>query len=125
MHTRRLTYTLLLATSLACTKPPAVAAAPVATKPTAPTPRTIALKVTEAGFEPANHTVKKGEPLSLVVTRTVDGTCATELLIDGTDINVPLPLNTPVQVAWTPTATGSIKYGCAMDKMVGGVMLVE
>lgn len=88
-------------------------------------PRRIELKVTDEGFQPGNVTVKKGAPLVLAVTRTTDATCATELLIDGTDINTPLPLNKQVEIAWTPTAPGSVKFGCAMDKMIGGVLLVE
>jgi plastocyanin domain-containing protein len=88
-------------------------------------PRRIELKVTDDGFQPGNVTVKKAVPLVLAVTRTTDATCATELLIEGTDINTPLPLNKQVEIAWTPTTAGSVKFGCAMDKMIGGVLLVE
>jgi len=38
---------------------------------------------------------------------------------------VPLPLNKAVEVAWTPTKAGKVKFGCAMDMMVSGVLLVE
>lgn len=85
----------------------------------------VELEVTEAGFVPASVRVKVNEPVTLRVVRKTDETCATELLIDGTDINVKLPLNEAVEVAWTPTKTGQIKFGCAMDKMVGGLLLVE
>lgn len=101
---------------------PAPAVAPAAAPGEA---RTIELKVTEDGFEPANLTVKKDQPLKLVVTRLTDATCATDLLIEGTEIAAKLPLNTPTEIAWTPTAAGKVKFGCAMDKMVGGVLLVE
>ncbi len=87
--------------------------------------RVIELKVTEDGFEPSPVTVKKGEPLVLKVTRVTDKTCATEILIDGTDINVPLPLMKPVEVRYTPGKTGQLQYGCAMGMMVSGVLLVE
>ena len=97
----------------------------VAPAPRAAGPRTIAMEVTGDGFVPANLTVKSGEPLKLVVTRKTDETCATDLLIDGTDIKVALPLDKPVEVAWTPTRAGKVKFGCAMDMMVGGVLLVE
>ena len=97
------------------------------TPPQKPTPgvRTITMEVTGDGFVPANLSVKVGEPLKLVVTRKTDETCATDLLIDGTDIKLALPLDKPVEVAWTPTKAGKIKFGCAMDMMVGGVLLVE
>lgn len=114
-------------------KPDASATAPVAAKPVeAPKPveaaatgRVIDMQVTAEGFVPANLKVKANEALTLRITRKTDETCATELLIEGTDINVPLPLEKTVSVNWTPTKAGAVKYGCAMDKMVGGVLLVE
>lgn len=104
-----------------------VTAAPVAAKPAEPaaTGRVIELAVTTEGFVPSDVKVKVNEPLTLRVTRKTDETCGTELLIEGTDVNVPLPLNTTVSIEWTPTKAGAVKYGCAMDKMVGGVLLVE
>lgn len=85
----------------------------------------IEMKVTENGFEPAKLEVKKGEPVTLVITRVVDGTCATEITIDGTDINQKLPLNETVSVTFTPKKSGELKYGCAMGKMIGGVLMVK
>lgn len=102
-----------------CKKDPAPVATPVAGE------RVLELKVTEDGFEPSPVSVKKGEPLLLKVTRTTDKTCATEILVDGTDINVPLPLNQPVSVRYTPSKSGQIRYGCAMGMMVSGVLVVE
>jgi plastocyanin domain-containing protein len=88
-------------------------------------PKVIALKVTEEGFEPADVKVKRGEPVVLKVTRTTDKTCATEILVEGTDINLPLPLNQPVDVRYTPNKSGQIRYGCAMGMMVSGMLIVE
>lgn len=87
--------------------------------------RRIELAVTTDGFVPGNVTVKAGEPVTLVVTRKTDETCATEILIEGTEINAALPLDKPVEVAWTPAKPGKVKFGCAMDKMIGGILLVE
>lgn len=87
--------------------------------------RVVELKVTEDGFVPGNVTLKKGEPVKFVVTRTTDATCATDLLISGTDIKAALPLNKAVEIAWTPTQAGQVKFGCAMDMMVSGMLLVE
>jgi plastocyanin domain-containing protein len=97
---------------------PVVAAAPGAE-------RVVELKVTEEGFEPTPISVKKGEPLVLKIKRLTDKTCATEILIDGTDINVPLPLNEVVEVRYTPSKSGQIRYGCAMGMMISGVLVVE
>lgn len=85
----------------------------------------IEMQVTDKGFEPQNIRVAKGQPVTLVITRTVDNTCATEIVIDEHDINTKLPLNTPVTVTFTPRKSGLLKYDCAMQKMIGGVIKVE
>jgi plastocyanin domain-containing protein len=85
----------------------------------------VQMRVTEAGFEPSSVKVKKGQPLELVITRKTDKTCAKEIVIDEYAINTPLPLDKAVTVAFTPTKSGELKYGCAMDKMIGGVLFVE
>lgn len=83
------------------------------------------MSVTEQGFEPDSISLTKGVPVKFVVTRTTEATCATELLIDGTNIKVPLPLNTAATFEWSPTVSGKIRFGCAMGMMVSGVLLVE
>ncbi|HYO55606.1 cupredoxin domain-containing protein [Archangium sp.] len=88
-------------------------------------PRTIALSVTEKGYEPSPISLKQGEPVKLVLTRTTDNTCATEIILDEYNINTPLPLNQPVEVTFTPNKTGKLVYGCAMGKMLSGVFMVE
>ena len=87
--------------------------------------QTIEMKVTDKGFEPASVTVKKGEPVTLVITRMTDKTCATDIVIDEAGINTKLPLNKAVNVTFTPKKAGELKYGCAMNKMVGGVLSVQ
>ena len=87
--------------------------------------RLIEMAVTEEGYVPARLTAVRGQPLLLRITRKTDSTCAVDLLIADTDINVKLPLNEPVEVAWTPNRSGEIKFGCSMDKMISGVLLVE
>ena len=54
-----------------------------------------------------------------------DKTCATELTIEGSDLKVSLPLNQEVSVAYTPPKAGKVQFGCAMDRMVGGVLVVQ
>lgn len=87
-------------------------------------PRVVELTVTKEGFVPAEVKVRKGEPLKLVVTRKVQRTCATEIVLDGTGIKKELPLDKAVEIEFTPERNGQIKYACAMG-MVGGVLLVE
>lgn len=102
----------------------APAAAAEARKPSEG-PRTVTLSVTEKGYEPSPLQLKQGEPVKLVVTRTTDQTCATEIVMKEYGINTPLPLNTPVEIAFTPNKTGTLTYGCAMNQMISGVFLVE
>ena len=85
----------------------------------------VELAVTEKGYEPSPVQLKKGEPVKLVVTRKTDVTCATELVMDEYKIDTKLPLNTPVEIAFTPNQSGTLKYGCAMGKMIAGTFVVD
>ena len=84
----------------------------------------IAMTVTEAGFEPDNLTVKKGQEVRLSITRKTDATCATEIIIKDPPINTKLPLNVPVEVKVTPPKEGDILFACAMN-MIGGYIEVR
>jgi len=79
----------------------------------------IEIAVTQDGFTPAEATIKVGEPVTLVVTRKVDTTCATEIVIKDYGINKPLPKDQAVEVTFTPTKPGKIRYACAMDMIAG------
>jgi plastocyanin domain-containing protein len=84
----------------------------------------VVMTVTEKGFEPQKLRVKKGEPVTLIITRKTDTTCATEIVIDEHKVNAKLPLNQAVTVTFTPSKSGELKYGCAMKKMIGGVIKI-
>lgn len=85
----------------------------------------VVMTVTDKGFEPQNIRVKQGQPVKLTITRKSDATCATEIVIDEYGIKTALPLNQAVVVTFTPKKSGKLKYGCAMDKMIGGVISIE
>jgi hypothetical protein len=104
---------------------PAVAPAPAEARKPGEGPRVVALSVTEKGYEPSPLELKKDEPVKLVVTRKTDQTCANDLVMKEYGIHTPLPLNTPVEIAFTPTKTGTLTYGCAMSQMISGVFMVE
>ena len=87
--------------------------------------RSVGLSVTEQGFAPDRVKLKKDEPVDLVITRKTDETCAKALSIPNYGVTRELPLNQAVTVRLTPKKTGEIKYGCAMEMMVGGVLTVE
>jgi plastocyanin domain-containing protein len=83
----------------------------------------IELSVTSDGFVPSSVKVRAGQPLKLVVTRKVEKTCATDIVIEDFSINKPLPLNVPVEVGFTPTKPGKIRYSCAMNMIVGELVV--
>src|SRR6059058_4081246 len=87
-------------------------------------PKTVELSVTNKGFEPDNITLKKGEPVHLLVTRKTDSTCATAIDIKDLGIHKELPLNKAVAIDFTPQKTGKINYLCGMG-MLGGVLVVQ
>jgi len=84
----------------------------------------VEIAVTGQGFVPAAVKVKAGRPVKLVVTRKVERTCATEIVIKDYGVNQPLPLNQPVEVTFTPMRPGTVRYACGMD-MIAGVLTVE
>lgn len=87
--------------------------------------RKVEISVTENGFEPTPIKVKKGEALTLVVTRKTEATCAKKLVLDEGNISVELPMDKAVEIPFTPKKAGQVKYGCQMGKMIAGVLLVE
>ena len=87
-------------------------------------PRVVQLTVTDDGFVPQTVSVKKGQPLKLVVTRKTEHTCAKEVVIKEAGVSKKLPLGEPVEIAFTPAKAGKLRYACGMD-MVSGVLVVE
>jgi len=88
-----------------------------------PAAQVIEISVTTDGFVPAQVKVKAGQPVKLIVTRKTARTCATEIVIKDFGIKQPLPLNQPVEITFTPTKAGSIRYACAMDMIAGAIMV--
>ena len=84
----------------------------------------IAVDVTADGFMPAQTKLKVGQPVTLVITRKTGQTCATDIVIKDYGIQKALPENEPVEVTFTPTKPGRVRYACAMD-MVAGEFVVE
>jgi plastocyanin domain-containing protein len=79
------------------------------------------ITVTKNGYEPPVVKARAGRPLTLVVTRTTDQTCATELVLPEEGLNVPLPLGQPVTITFTPKAPGKLRYSCAMRMFFGEI----
>jgi plastocyanin domain-containing protein len=115
----------VLATQQGCSKEPKAEQPTAEARKPSDGPRVITLNVTEKGYEPSPITLKKDEPVKLVVTRKTEQTCATEIVMKDYGINTPLPFNTPVEIAFTPNKTGTLTYGCAMGQMISGAFMVE
>jgi len=86
--------------------------------------KTVQLSVTPDGWVPATIQARKGEPLTLVITRRTERTCATEIVIKEYGINQKLPLDKAVTVTFTPTRSGQVKYACGMD-MISGTLVIQ
>jgi plastocyanin domain-containing protein len=84
----------------------------------------VKVTVTGDGFVPDQIKVKAGQPVTLVVTRTTDRTCATEIVMKDFGVNKPLPLGKAVEVSVTPKKPGDYRFACGMD-MIAGVLRAE
>lgn len=83
----------------------------------------VKISVTEKGFVPAVVTVQAGRPVTLLVTRKTDRTCATELVLKTHGINEKLPLGKTVVIRFTPEKTGTLEYSCGMDMYHGKIVV--
>jgi plastocyanin domain-containing protein len=79
----------------------------------------VRITVTKNGYEPSRVQATRGKPLTLVVTRTTDENCATEIVIPEANVSKDLPLGQPVTITFTPQRTGELRYSCAMQMFQG------
>jgi plastocyanin domain-containing protein len=84
----------------------------------------VEIQVTKQGFVPDKVTVKAGAPVALHVTRKVERTCATEIVLKDFGVNQPLPLDKTVTVVVTPKKPGTYRFACGMD-MIAGELRVQ
>ena len=101
----------------------ALAGCAASTGKRAEAPGTIAITVTPNGFEPAEVTVTQGAPVTLVVARKTDKTCAKEFVMAAQGIRKELPLDRPVEITFTPSEAGELRYACGMDMIAGKVVV--
>ena len=86
--------------------------------------QTINVIVTKEGFVPDRVAVKSGQPVKLVVTRKVERTCATEIVMKDFGVNQALPLEKAVTVTVTPKKPGEYRFSCAHGH-IGGSLKVD
>ncbi len=83
------------------------------------------MTVTDKGYEPSTLKVTPGKPVVIKITRKTNATCAREITVPSQKLKVDLPLDKEVTVKIAALEKGEVKFGCAMDMMIGGVMLVQ
>jgi plastocyanin domain-containing protein len=105
----------------------AVLAAPAVAADKAPAAgRKVEIKVTDAGFEPREVKLRKGEPTTLVFTRLTDATCIKAIDIPDEKVKkLELPLDKPVSVTITPKKAGVEAFHCSAMGMGNGRLVVE
>jgi len=92
--------------------------------PSASGPQAVKVAVTDRGFEPRDINVQEGRPVTLLVTRKTDATCAKELVIADAGVRQELPLGREVAITFTPEKRGTLHYACPMG-MVSGTLHVQ
>jgi len=83
----------------------------------------VAITVDGDGFKPSSVTFKKGTPGTLIFTRTVDDTCATEVVFPQLDIKKDLPKNTPVTVNVPTDKEQKLTFQCGMGMYKSSVVI--
>jgi plastocyanin domain-containing protein len=81
----------------------------------------IAIHVTTDGFVPKHATAPRGQPVTLVITRDTDQTCATQLVVQGIDSTWDLPLHRAVHIDVPQGVTDTLRYVCGMGMERGDV----
>jgi plastocyanin domain-containing protein len=83
----------------------------------------VAITVDGDGFKPSSVTFKKGAPATLVFTRTVDDTCATEVVFPELSIKKELPKNTPVSITVPTDKEQKLTFQCGMGMYKSSVVI--
>jgi len=107
----------------ACIAAAAAGCAREGAKESAGAPARFSIAVTDTGFAPGTITVPAGKPVTLVVTRKTDQTCAKEIVFPDQGIRKALPLNQAVEIALPASRPGEIAYKCGMDMLYGKVVV--
>lgn len=116
---------LLLGPALACDdggEEPAEGTTSEATDE-APMSHRVEVTVSSSGYDPSEVRAMAGHPLTMVFTRVDEEGCGDTLVIADADIERPLPLNEPVEVTFTPSEAGELRFSCGMDMYDGKIVV--
>lgn len=84
---------------------------------------TIPITVDADGFKPSKLKLKKGAPATLVFTRTVDDTCATEVVFPQLDIKKELPKGQAVSITVPTDKEQTLNFQCGMGMYKSAVVV--
>ena len=89
---------------------------------TTTSPRVIEIAVTDAGFDPSEPEVRRGEAVTLAITRKTDRTCAVDVIFPRLGKHVDLPMNQTVRVDIPAgVVTDTLSFACGMNMVRGMV----
>jgi hypothetical protein len=81
------------------------------------------IDVGEHGFTPSEIHVKKGEPTTLVFTRTSNSTCAFDVVFAELDVKKDLPMNRPVPIVVPVDEERTLTFTCGMKMYKSSVII--
>ena len=105
------------------TAPSTTAAAAAASSRTPLPERKVEVKADQEGFTPSRIEARPREPLLLRFTRTVELTCADQVVFAGDPKKHPLPLNQPVEFHVVAPESGALAFACGMHMYKGSVVV--
>jgi len=85
----------------------------------------VAIKVTDAGYDPVEVPAKTGTEITLSFTRVTESTCGEEVVFPDFDIKKTLPYNETVEIKITPKQAGRLAFTCGMGMMKGAVVVTD
>lgn len=103
--------------------PPPVATGEPSSASSATDAMRVTVNVTKESFAPASVTVPADRAVDLVFTRTVEDTCATEVVIPALNVRKTLPVGKAVVVTIPPQPAGEIAFACGMSMLRGTVIV--
>ena len=81
------------------------------------------IDVGEHGFTPSEVHVKKGEPTTLVFTRTSNSRCALDVVFPELDVHKDLPMKRPVAVVVPVDTERTLTFTCGMKMYKSSVII--
>ncbi len=85
--------------------------------------KVIKVTISGKGYTPGTINVKKGQKVRLLLTRTDEKNCGSEIVFSSLNISETLPLGKTVTVEFTPQEAGEISFTCGMGMMKGKIVV--